>query len=337
MAFHSTALLLVVVFTFGLLIASKAGLAGIPLALLLVSWFFKYCFVMLDAAIGGREEPPVLSIEMVNPFDEQRPLGQAALIALGVMAVLAAKAYVGPVAAYLAGGALIFALPATVAALGLSDNFFLAAWPPRWIQIIRALRWDYVALNAVSLVSFGVVLLLARADAPSWLGVAVLQLAILLIFALIGGTVFEHRMELGLDSRSPAELREERDRREHDSARQYAIDHAYQQFRHGKPVDGWREIEAWLTVHAVADRRLNEYHAVLDAASVWDDVRPGDRLANELIALLLAQRQTGAALEVTQARIASNPRFRPLQALRLAELAALAGKRSLRRQLESPL
>ena len=58
---------------------------GIFLGLLLLSWFFKYCFILLDAIVTGAHEPPVLSIEMVNPVDEQRPLAQALLIAGGAM------------------------------------------------------------------------------------------------------------------------------------------------------------------------------------------------------------------------------------------------------------
>ncbi len=336
LTFHSTPLILVAFTTFGLLLAIKAKLVGIPLAALMVSWFFKYCFVLLDTAIAGHEQPPVLSIEMVNPFDEQRPLGQAALIAVAVSVVWGVKNYLGAAAAYAVGATLIFALPASIAVLGLNDNLFVAAWPPRWFEIARALKWDYVALNVVTLGSFGFLVALASADTPLWLGLVVVQLAVLLIFTLIGGGLFEHRIDLELDSRSPRELREERDSREHSRARQRAIDHAYEQFRHGKPVEGWREIEAWLTKHAIAERRLFEYHAALDAASHWDDIRPADRLANELIAMLLTTRETGTALEVAQARLASNPGFRPTQALRLAELAALAGNRALRRQLESP-
>jgi len=68
----------------------------------------------------------------------------------------------------------------------------------------------------------------------------------------------------------------------------------------------------------------------------WEDVAFADRLANEYIARLLARGENGRALEVLERRLASNPSFRPAEALhakRLTELAALAGKRSLQRQL----
>ena len=106
----------------------------------------------------------------------------------------------------------------------------------------------------------------------------------------------------------------------------------------GKLLEGWQEIQAWLTRHGQGEQALAEQRAVLEAASRWDDVRPADRLADDLIALLLAARETGQALEVLERRLASNPRFRPARAdhtVRLAELASLAGKGALRRRLES--
>ena len=335
LVFHGTPLVLVAIFTFGLLLAVQARIVGIPLALVLLSWFFKYCFVMLDAAIAGNDEPPVLSIEMVNPFDEQRPLGQGLLIAGGVALVLALRSHFGAGAAIATGAVLVLLLPANIAALGVSGNLFVAAWPPRLLAIVRGLGWHYFLLNAVTFAAAGGAYLLVTQGVALPLAIAGILILFLLIFVMIGGALFEHRIDFGLESRTPQERRDERDQRDHDRARQQMIDHSYEYFRHSKPVDGWREIQAWLTAHARGDRLLVEYHAVLEAACGWDDVRPGNKLANELIALLLAKRQTGAALEVVADRLATNPQFAPVEAARLAELAGLAGKRTLRRQIEA--
>jgi hypothetical protein len=111
-------------------------------------------------------------------------------------------------------------------------------------------------------------------------------------------------------------------------------------FRVGKPAEGWQEIQTWLTSRgAGADARdvfLPEHRTVLAIAERWDDVRAADKLTNELVELYFARRQAGRALDVVEERLASNPKFRPTQSahtLRLAELAAAAGKRALRRQL----
>jgi hypothetical protein len=336
--FQATALTLVISFTLGLLLALEAGLMGIALAAILTSWFFKYCYILLDSVVAGNEEPPVLSAEMVNPVSEQRPVAQALLIIVGATLVGAVRKFVGQPAGMLVGATLVLALPASIAVLGVTGNPFRAAWPPALWGLVRGLGRDYLLLNAVTLASGGVIYWLGQYGAPAWICIAVTQMVFLLTFALVGGAVYEHRLELGVDSRSRQERESERDLREHARERSRMIDRAYAKFRVSKPLEGWQEIEAWLTVQARGEARIPEYRAVLEAASRWDDVRPADRLANDLIVMLLAKRETGAALEVTERRLASNPQFRPAQAahaLRLAELAALAGKRALRRQLES--
>ncbi len=335
LVFHATPVVLVAVFTFGFLLAERARLLGIPLAAILISWFFKYCFALLDAVVAGNDEPPVLSVEMVNPFNEMRPLGLALLIAAAVSLVIGVKAAAGTGAALLLAAAAIVLLPANIAVLAISGNLFHAAWPPRLIEVIRGLRWDYLLLNAATLAAPAIVYLLAWLEVPDGLGLAAVLILFLLLFVLVGGALFEHRIDFGLESRTPQERRAERDRREHGQARQHTIDHAYEYFRHDKPLDGWREIQTWLAAHAQGENTLSEYHAVLDAASRWDDVRPADKLANELIGLLLAKRETGAALDVVASRLATNPKFHPVNAVRLAELASLAGKRALRRQLDA--
>ncbi|TLY64913.1 MAG: hypothetical protein E6K52_00685 [Gammaproteobacteria bacterium] len=335
---RGAALLLVVSFTLGQVLAVRAGLLGIPLAVILVSWFFKYCFVLLDAIVAGEEEPPVLSVEMVNPLSEQRPLAQALLITAGVMLVGGLRKLAGEPAAMLCGALLTVALPASIAVLGITGNPFRAASPLALLALIRALGWHYALLNVAILTAAGLLAELAQAGAPDWVMIAAVQLLLLLTFALVGGAVYEHRLELAIDSRSKREREAERDQREHVLERNRVLLRAYANVRMGKLLEGWQEIQAWLTRHGQGEQALAEQRAVLEAASRWDDVRPADRLADDLIALLLAARETGQALEVLERRLASNPRFRPARAdhtVRLAELASLAGKGALRRRLES--
>ena len=72
----------IVVFAFLLFLAARAGLIGIPLDLLVTSWFFKYAYVLFDHTARGFDEPPTLDIQMMNPIDEQRPLGQVVILGL---------------------------------------------------------------------------------------------------------------------------------------------------------------------------------------------------------------------------------------------------------------
>jgi len=345
--FHGTPLVLVATFSVVLVVASKAGLLGIPLGLLLFSWFFKYCFVVLDSIVAGEDEPPVLSIEMVNPISEQRPLALALLIVAAGMLVVALRKYA------LAAGlgatlVLTWALPANIAVLAVTRNPFLAIWPPTLLSLIRALGRDYFVLNGVTLAAAGSLYWMAAHDIPIGFALVTTQLVLLLTFALLGVALFEHRTELGIESKTRLERIAERNAREHEAERRRMLDRAYSGFRVRKPVEGWQQIEMWLRryVHTPPEDLqgdsplLVEYRAILEAASKWDDVRAADRLANDLVALLLARRANGEVLTVVERRLASNPQFQVLpaaQAIRVAELAGAAGKRALQRRVSPKL
>jgi len=336
--FRATPLVLVATFSVGLLLAVKARFVGIPLACLLLSWFFKYCFVVLDSVVAAEDEPPVLSIEMVNPISEQRPLVLALLIVAESMLVTALRAHAGSAAGLVAAVLFVWTLPANIAVLGLTGNAFQALWPPSLLALIRGLGRDYLLLNLVLLVSAYLVYAMAMHGSALWLVLVATQLLFLLSFALVGGVMLEHRHELGIESKSRQERLAERAAREHESERRRMLDIAYTRFRVSKPQEGWQEIDAWLKLHAQSDRQSVEYRALLQATSRWDDVRAADRLANDFVAILLAQRATGEALAVVEERLASNPQYQlstPEQAVRMAELAGAAGKRALQRKLAS--
>jgi hypothetical protein len=334
--FHSTPLTLVVTFSIGLVLAIKAGFAGILLGLLLFSWFFKYCFVLFDSVVAGEDEPPVLSIEMVNPVGEQRPLVLAMLVGMEGMLVATLQKSAGSAAALAAVIALTGILPANIGVFGFTRNILKAVWPPALFTLIRTLGRNYVLLNAATLVSAGIAYWMAVHGTSLLLMLMVAQLLFLLMFALVAGAMFEHRLELGIDTRTRQERLAERAAREHQAERGRMLDIAYSAFRVRKPLEGWQQIETWLRAHAQGDTPLAEYRAVLEAASKWDDVRPADRLANDFVALLLAKRANGEALLVVEQRLATNPKYQVLPvavAIRIAELAGLAGKRALQRRV----
>jgi hypothetical protein len=335
--FHAAGVLLVVTFTLGLLICLNAGFLGIPAGVLFISWFFKYCFVLLDAVIAGAEEPPVLDTEMLNPINEQRPLAQAVILTLGVMLTVWIWRHGGAGWAYLCAAVLVVALPASIGVMGLSGDPLRAAWPPELIRLIRFTRGYYlIPLVMVVVTAAGVVWMIST-GAAEWLWIAGAQLLLLLTFALVGGIIHENRFELGIETLTRQEREQARAEREHLGARAQMLDRAYTKFNVRQPLEGWEEIQKWLAAYS-DEALLIEQRAIFEAASAWPDVRPADRLANDLIAALLARRRTGEALEVAAARLAKNPQFRPAQepvAARLIELAGLAGKRALRRQFEA--
>jgi hypothetical protein len=333
-------LLLVAILTVAIYLALLAGFVGIALAAILASWFSKYCFVLLDATIAG-DEPPVLSIEMVNPLDEQRPLAQAIIIAAGCILAGFIGMKLGRPAMMLCGALLLCALPASIAALGLSGNPFRAVSPVAIGALIRGMGRHYAGLVLATLGCGAALYGLARLDAPIILSIASAQLALLTVFALIGGAVHENRFALGVATRTREERRTERELREHVAERKSMLDRSFTQLKLGRAADAWREVEQWLARHCPDHARdpahMNtEYPALIASAERWDNPCIADRLTSDYLAWLLAQRENGRALEVLERRLASNPRFRPAplaHAVRLRELAAFAGKRALHRAL----
>jgi len=270
--FRAAPFTLLVIFTLGWVIALAAGWMGIPLGLLLLSWFFKYCFIVMDAiVVSGAEEPPVLSIEMVNPVDEQRPLAQAVLIVGAALLAIELGRVTQPWMGWLSGLLLAMLLPASIATMGLSGNPILAAWPPGLIALARGIGRDYAVLIAAISTVVLLMYAFAQSGAALWMSTFVLQLGLLTIFALVGGALHEHRLELGIEYRTAHERRAERSEREHASERNRMLGHAYAKFRVSKPLEGWQEIQSWLKLHAraddLSDKVLLEHRAVLAAAA----------------------------------------------------------------------
>src|SRR3984893_17293589 len=101
-----------IVFAVMLSLAAKAGLMGIPPALILTSWFFKYAYILFDHTVRGFDEPPTLDFQMLNPFSEQRPLAQVPILSLIYLAVNFARHTIGPAAALVIAVVAALFLPA---------------------------------------------------------------------------------------------------------------------------------------------------------------------------------------------------------------------------------
>src|SRR5882762_4333681 len=126
----------VIVFALLLTIAAKASyLLGLPLALLVLSWFFKYCYILFDQVSRGFNEPPVMDISMMNPVSEQRPAAQVCILGLIIAAIVVTNLYVGAWPAVLLSVICLLFLPASIAILGLEGNILKAAYPIAWLKM----------------------------------------------------------------------------------------------------------------------------------------------------------------------------------------------------------
>jgi hypothetical protein len=333
-------LLLIGTFSVLLVVATKAGLFGIPLGLILLSWFTKYAFVLMDHLVDGVVEPPVLSIEMVNPLSEQRPLVML-LLTLGLFyACNAASAWVGKQGALVLMIAVGAILPAVVAVQGATRMVVQSLNPRRVLGLIGRLRGDYVLILGF----IGLVWLFFRvvfesgfgAELPLILRIALLMYAWLAVFSLIGGVLFERRLDIGLDDvNTPESLHAGDDSEEapDERARDKEVDRIYAEWRGGAHANAWKTV---LTLVSQSKDEMTELRWLYQRAAQWPDGRLADRLARELLPRLLAKRLTGEALDLVRERLKKDARFRPTGSadlLTLVHLAKAAGDRAAARLL----
>jgi hypothetical protein len=338
-ATNFTVLVFIAVVSLAFALALHAGFLGWPLSALLSSWVFNYGFVLLEAIANGAREPPVLAIEMLNPLHEWRPLVLVAVV-FATAIVLGVIALFGDARIAVALGIVFFvALPASTGALAVGSSTWQALNPAVLWHIVRSLGFSYLTIVAVVLFYGFLEWLLLRADIAGWQVVdsGIFDLGgwmttawgvfvWLSVFTLIGGSLYEHRLELGHDAIDSPERREERRQAETDRERGRFMDRVQAQARSGNLAGAWATIERELTERHHA---LETYDWLLDALSDRDDPRLARRLAQEYLARVLGRDNARATL-IAQRGLKIDASFRPrsgTQCLRVAELLRLAGDR----------
>lgn len=322
------------VVTVGLLLLMKAGVAGLALAVPLAACFLRYCYLILDAILNGSQEPPALSADIVNVLGDRRPLFQALLLTAMVSLVVLTIQLTGFVYGALLAAFILFWAPASIAVLAVTGRPILALWPPQLMAYSRTCGHDHRKVRHVVLLLGALIFGLLRFAAPPWMVLSASLLMLLISFALVGGTLARHRKELGLsDLRAQREA--ERSASQITKLRERMLEVAYAKIKSGKPLDGWREIQNWMSQRGRGDNALPERKAVLAAAVKWSDPRPADRLADDLISIFLAQGDPKRALSMLEQRLTQNERFLPSSShrTRLADLAVRAGKTGLHQKL----
>jgi hypothetical protein len=323
----------VIVFAWLMAIAAKAGLPGIPLALIINSWFFKYAYILFDHTVRGFQDPPPLDIHMMNPVSEQRPVVQVALLAVLAALVYFVHQSLGTPSATVLGALLLLALPASIAVLGLESNPIKALWPPAWLQIIAGLGiWYGLVLALIAAIAALTVLLAA------WIPFLVAQFLIIMygilaVFSLLGGALYERRDELGIETwHSP----------ERTAAHEAAVSHrdqlervavAYAKVRVGAHVEAWKILQDWLGSRG---HDPEDYRWLTKQLAPWPDTRYVTRVAQEYVARLLVLKRNGEALDLVRERLVADPDFRlrtPAETLAFARLAARGGAKPVARRM----
>jgi len=321
-------LMLTAALTLGFAFCGIAGLFGLPMFVLLASSLCVYGYVLLEHVAHGAHEPPVLSLDMVNPVSEQRPLIQLAIVSVVWLAIRALSPHIGTVATAALQALALAALPACVAVLAIADTFWQAINPLALWHVMRTLKFSYLIIVGVALLAgFGLAGLAGTGALASWELDALGIYAWLALFALIGGALFEHRLELGLQAVHAPERVAQRLQSQLDAERDRFIDGVFAQARSGNLRGAWQTIEQRL---ASEQQQTDAYEWLNARLARHEHQRLASRLAQAYLHRLLGQ-DNGRVVELVRERLALDPAFHPrtqAETLRVADLLRLAGQRS---------
>lgn len=298
-----TALLLIATLTLLLSIASLAGLPGLPLKVIVLSWLFKYAYVLLDLSSEGVVEPPVLSAEMVNPV-EQRPLMQLAICGAG----FGLAWWIGGVPGYALGAAFLVLLPATAAVLGVTGSAIEALNPLTLARVMRGLGSAYLVLLAATIAFAAAICGLEHLPVWGVVKTAAAQWLLLSLFSLVGGAIYERREALGHEPQVSPERAAEREERERVRRREHMLDDAYVPARIHESQRVVEPLRRWLDAAGGAQLEADA-RAFLERAANWNDPGAYALVARLVIARLVAVRKFALALECFEAarRVAPGP------------------------------
>jgi hypothetical protein len=342
------AVLLIVTFSILLMLASHAGLFGLPLAFIVISWFLKYAFILLDHIADGKPGAPVLSAEMANPLGEARPWMYLSMMVIFLMATEFLRPTLGSTALSSVRMLGVCALPAIIAVHTVTGSVIEAMNPVAMGAMAWRMRWGYLCVLVVPLVSFTAMLFIAvpppAADEsavrmltlqfmPSIVRTMVLMYLWLSMFAVLGGALFEYRDAIGFEASHSPERIQAREDAECDFFRNRFIDRVFGEYRSGAYINAWNSIQEQVRN---GDDALVEYRWLFARIAQWPSPRLANRLAQEMLPLLLAKQLHSEALSIAKNRMNADAEFRPStgeQLLKLAQLARDAGDRPLARAL----
>lgn len=335
--------LLVVAAAYGLLlyVALRAGLFGIPLALLVALSLWRFAYAVLRDVARGRRNLPAPGPETANPVQELSLALHGMMFTLLALLLgttpLFGEGVSAAVLRWLCIGALLLVFPASATVMGVSGDIAAAMNPVAFGAVIRGLGSRYLLLMAaclalvVAAASTAGVLASGGAFWPL-LGHVVSVWAYLALFALIGSAIFARRADLDLSA--DLDVIEMRDARDRDRQRRDALDRAYASIRSGYADRGYRTIEELI---AAERESLEIYDWIFNRMLDWEDRRHALALAGRFVARLAAEERYGTALRLIDQCRAVDAAFNPppASAATLGAYARAIGRPRLAAELDA--
>ncbi len=298
------------------LLAVKAGLFGLWLAVLLSFGGAKYLLAVLRARALG-EEPPVAEVDLFNPATRLWMLGAWVLITIASFgAVLLEGAGYGAAAKVLLYAAA-FLFPAAALRLAVTQSPLEMLRPFVLLGTIRktgaAYGWIFAAAAVAALVNG------LASGLPEPVRFLAAAYEVVLLFSLSGAVFYARREALELPVRRSPEIHAQRRRQVAERERRTVLDHAYAHVSRGNGPAGIAYIRQWLERN---DDRVEAWRWFFEALGEWESPRAQVNLGRDYIARLGRGGAWEQALAVLDRCLALDGSFRPRDDDRKPLLAA---------------
>jgi pentatricopeptide repeat protein len=322
--FSSTCLILIGIVSVGLAFFASAGLMFGSLGILILQlWMFKYCYVLIEHIANGQPEPPVLSTDMLSPF-EIRPWVQLGIVVAGGFLCW----YIGGRAGIVLGIVFIALLPATVATLGVGEMPWNAINPLTLFRVIRGLGVYYLGLVAAMFLYAAISWFVASVSPLTLLARVVDLVLEVSFFSLVGGAIYFRRQQLGFEPERSPERAAARDEYERVKVRARMVDDVFQQVRLGKHVEATKPLADWLR-DLDGDTASRDALFVAEQSVRWDYIPALNPLGSTLIRHLMRAGRPDSALAVFRILRERSRNFTMDSADDLRSLADYADSRGL--------
>ena len=277
---------------------------GWLLRLVLMVFFTKYCYEVLEQTSEGRLRPPQLSSDLLTQRYEL-PFKQVGIfIVLGLISVALAQS-LGEWAAGIFTFVTNIALAASIMVLATTSSLISALNPSLVFGLIARVGWPYLALVGLLMLLPGGTLaitgLLAERVSPlvllAIIGFSAMYFSVI-SFHLMGYVLYQYHERLGF---TPTEVEDEdQDDPELELFRQFMREQNYpaalEELR-GLLNRRWGDLELHRTTHKLAKLMQNKDTLI--------------RHGREYLGVLLERNRIREAMEVYQDLTAAEPSFRP--------------------------
>jgi hypothetical protein len=324
-------LITIVTLSLVLAVCLKVPPFGLPLAIILLSWLFKYSYDFLDALIVGRTEPPVLSVEIIKKSaGEWRSLMPLILVTAAFFISGVATFLYGIVIAVVLVTPLLIVLPAVVAIQAWTGSLNQSLSPKLCRRMAVILGNDYPQIVAASM---AIALIAAVAESFAdrvWLPtrVGIFVYAWLAIIAMTGKAVHRHRTRLEAETLFIVPVEVDNTEQLLVEARQSWLDTIYAEARGGAHGSAWQT--ALRRLDDVPEP-LHELRWLYRAVANWNFPDLTNRIAAEIIGRLLDHNHQAEAIELTRERLSADATFRPRRATDTLRLTMIMGRSADRR------